>query len=57
MPKKEKKLKFAKILKISLDNVLNIGEEIQYRLMANKKSFEEIEKVKKIIKKPINQSS
>lgn len=43
--KKEKNLKFAKISKVSIDDVVNIGEELHYNLMINKTPFYEIESV------------
>ena len=43
--KKEKNLKFAKISKLSIDDVLHIGEELYYYLILNKKTLQEIETV------------
>lgn len=44
--KKEKNfLKFSKLSKISIDEVLEIGEDLRYNLILSQKHFEEIDKV------------
>lgn len=48
--KKEKNfLKFAKLPKISIDEVLEIGEDLRYNFIFSQKIFEEIEKVTNFI--------
>ena len=42
---KKEKMKFAKISKISLDDVILIGEELYYRLMVIQIPFIDIETV------------
>lgn len=42
---KKEKMKFAKISKISIDDVLFLGEELYYHLLANQMPFNEIERV------------